>query len=208
MSLGGIDARKNHKRPEFTTALIVCAGKSEKIYFSYLIRDHYDLPAVKVRCVSETKCSAVNVVMSVTEGRIKNIDSEDKIFCVVDYETPQHTDQPKALQMLNDYKTKTRRDIALITSRPCLEFWFLQHFKPTNRDFTGCQEVKQEIKRSHIEDYTEGHEGQVKSMIAAVSLPEVAQKTRKFHEAAESESHSDIYKIIEFLEEQQRLKSA
>jgi len=83
----------------------------------------------------------------------------------------------------------------------------LQHFRPTNRDFDGCRGIKDELRRNYIENYAEGNEAQIKAMMVNKNLSDIALQTRRFHERNEGTSHSEIYHIIEFLEDQQQLKA-
>ena len=60
-----------------------------------------------------------------------------------------------SLQAFVEYRSillKRYKNVAVIVTNPCLEFWFLLHFEKTSKVFDTCGKAESELKR-YIHDY-------------------------------------------------------
>lgn len=47
---------------------------------------------------------------------------------------------------------RKKKNVSILSINPCLEFWFLLHFRQTSKQFLSCAPVGSEL-RSHLTDY-------------------------------------------------------
>lgn len=104
----------------------------------------------------------------------------DKVFWIVDLDVLLKEEREKknstsSLQkFLSYWKQFSEQDkqdkVVVIVNNPCLEYWFLLHFRKTSRVFTACAGAEKEVSQ-----YLKGYE-----------------KTEKFFK----KSNNDIYKQL------------
>ena len=83
----------------------------------------------------------------------------DKVFWIVDLdvllkEEREKKSNPSSLQkFLEYYKNLSKNQkVVVIVNNPCLEYWFLLHFKKTTKVFTTCADAEKEV-RQHLKGY-------------------------------------------------------
>ena len=98
----------------------------------------------------------------------------DKVFWVIDLdvllkEEREKKSNPSSLRkFLEYYKSLSKNQkVVVIVNNPCLEYWFLLHFRKTTKVFTACTDAEKEVSQ-----YLKGYE-----------------KTEKFFK----KSNNDIY---------------
>ena len=164
-------ARKTNRRKTRSlrnTYLIIVDGQTEQWYFNAIKAAHPSLPFnVKPELPSKKKITeqAKFVQEKIDEGY-------GKVFWLVDLDHVLHHNQ---FDTFKRHALKIRRKnpaekIQILVNNPCLELWFLLHFKYTDRIFSRCNELIVMLKE-HIENY---------------------EKSRKFY----LKYHSNIYEEL------------
>ena len=49
-------------------------------------------------------------------------------------------------------KIKKKQNVIVIVNNPCIEYWFLLHFKKTAKFFTDCSSAESELKK-YLKNY-------------------------------------------------------
>ncbi|KAA6343693.1 hypothetical protein EZS27_008637 [termite gut metagenome] len=99
----------------------------------------------------------------------------DKVFWIVDFDViirETRAAKKGATALLQEFKVyynelKLCINVEVIINNPCLEYWYLLHFKTTNRYFESCDKLVKQLKK-HLTEY---------------------EKTRKFY----TQKNHDIY---------------
>ena len=101
----------------------------------------------------------------------------DKVFWIVDLdvllkEEREKKNNPSPLQKFLSYWQQLPKlnKVVVIVNNPCLEYWFLLHFRKTTKIFTACADAEREVSQ-----YLKGYE-----------------KTEKFFK----KNNNDIYKQL------------
>jgi hypothetical protein len=102
----------------------------------------------------------------------------EKVFWVIDFDVIyQETQNAKrgtktALEEFKELCAKCEKNekVIVVVNNPCLEYWFLQHFKQTSKFFATYAELEKPLKK-HLTDY---------------------EKTEKYYK----KSNGDIYKKL------------
>ena len=101
----------------------------------------------------------------------------DKVFWIVDLdvllkEEREKKNNPSPLQKFLSYwqQLSKQNKVVVIVNNPCLEYWFLLHFRKTTKIFTACADAEREVSQ-----YLKGYE-----------------KTEKFFK----KNNNDIYKQL------------
>ena len=101
----------------------------------------------------------------------------DKVFWIVDLdvllkEEREKKSNPSSLQKFISYYKRLPKNqkVVVIVNNPCLEYWFLLHFRKTTKVFTACADAEKEVSQ-HLKGY---------------------EKTEKFFK----KSNNDIYKQL------------
>ena len=141
--------RGRKQRSEKAVILIGTEGrnKTERQYFRTLSQDASDKYSFKFARGKNT--DPVGVVMdTVKDAENMCTDPGDKAFAVFD------TDADVQKQPLVDKAVELakKNSIEVITSTPCFEVWFLQHFRYSTHPFNSGDEVLREL-RQHVSDY-------------------------------------------------------
>ncbi len=138
--------RLPYKKPN-KIELIVCEGSStEPSYLNGLIRQ-LQLRAVKIDVISSPDSKPVAVIeraLAKKEEMKKLAIPYEKVWCVVDVEIPPHSTLDEAWE-----KAKEIDRLELILTNPCIEYWFLLHFKQHTEPFANTEDVMAELKAVH-----------------------------------------------------------
>lgn len=101
----------------------------------------------------------------------------DKVFWIIDLdvllkEEREKKSNPSSLQKFLAYYKRLSKNqkVVVIVNNPCLEYWFLLHFRKTTKIFTACADAEREVSQ-HLKGY---------------------EKTEKFFK----KSNNDIYKQL------------
>ncbi len=142
-------------KPFKNTVLCFCEGETEKVYLTCLKKDRYKNVHI------ELKPQISNADFEKTFKDIRHHLAERAktnykyIFYVLDMDViysnnriNKYKNQKKSVESLEQAKER----LAIIESRPCIEFWFLLHFQNTDKCFVNCDEIIVELCK-HIPEY-------------------------------------------------------
>ncbi|MGM0431654.1 MAG: RloB family protein [Spirochaetota bacterium] len=188
---------------------IVGEGKTEWHYFDSM-KNHKRFP-FKIK--PELPC---NSNWRGVLRRARNLIKEhyDEVYCVLDYdEIISDTSELRKFESeIRKLKSKkSTQNIQFILSMPCIEYWFLLHFKKTvsSREYVSYSELKPELLQ-HIPDYEKTEKyfrmcdfykmmSKDNKEEHAISL---AKEIKKLRERSDSFTFpfTDVYLLIEELE--------
>lgn len=121
------------------TFFVFCEGKTEAAYVD-LLRRNFRVPMEIIARVSDSNISQPYIDRCKRE---RFTTSEDKTFLMFDI------DVPNMLERLRRIK-----DATLLLSNPCVEYWFLLHYKDVASELTSAECVAR--LRKHDADYSKG----------------------------------------------------
>ena len=171
--------------------------------------EDYDVDFVFCVLDNDTICDNVKNKENF-ESKLAELDS----FCKEYNESSKNKDKisiysfPENILSLDSLKPKA---IFIIKNMPCLEYWYLLHFKRTDRHFKTCQDVETLIynkRRNYIPGYEKTnkyycnhdiyHLLSDKLSMAISSAKSINNK--RLDNIKKSQSFSDLYVLFEFLE--------
>lgn len=141
--------RKELKRkPPYRTPnkieLIVCEGSAtEPAYFNALRRKW----RVQINVISPSESEPITVVeraIAKKKEMAKLGIPYEKVWCVVDVEIPPHNTLDKAWE-----KARETDGLELILTNPCIEYWFLLHFKKRTAPFGNNADAMDALNAVH-----------------------------------------------------------
>ena len=147
------------------TFFVFCEGKTEAAYLD-LLRRSFRVPVEIITRVSDSNISQPYIDRC---KRDRFTTQEDKTFLMFDL------DVPGMLERLHKIK-----EAVLLLSNPCVEYWFLLHYKDTDKELSSAECLA--MLRSIDADYAKGYfsTAMKKALIDAI---EDAAKRAKSKEA-------------------------
>jgi len=126
--------------------LILVEGETEVWYFQMMKR-HKELKDVKIEPELPQK-RKLEELFKEAKDKAKDY---DRVFVLIDFDKIL---QDNAVEKFKQEIRRIRknRKISLLVNNPCLEFWFLLHFKETGKGFINCAKVTAEL-RKYLSDY-------------------------------------------------------
>lgn len=121
------------------TFFVFCEGKTEAAYVD-LLRRSFRVPVEIITKVSDSNISQPYIDRCKRE---RFTTPDDKTFLMFDL------DVSGMLEHLKKLKRTT-----LLLSNPCIEYWFLLHYKDVNKEITSAECLADLIKT--VPDYTKG----------------------------------------------------
>lgn len=106
------------------TFFVFCEGKTEAAYID-LLRRHFRIPMEIIARVSDSNISQAYIDRC---KRDRFTTKDDKTFIMFDL------DVPGMIQHLKKFKKAT-----LLLSNPCIEYWFLLHYKDFETELTTAE---------------------------------------------------------------------
>ena len=174
-------------RPQF---LVLCEGETEENYVN-LLRQNYRLPIKIVPKIIGSKIS--QTIINRYKKELEGPESSIKTFLMYDGDLPEVFENLK------------KCDGILLVSKPCIEIWFISHYKkPVETDLSSEQCVKQLKSITGWENYkkavlTLSQEAELwNKRLSAVSNMEV--------KSTDSKTYSSILEFIKVLEEESAKK--
>ncbi len=143
--------RKTHRkiRELKSSYSVIVDGKTEVWYFQ-LMKTHEKLPRINI----EPELPKKKKLSELFGLAKKNARDYDRVFLLSDLYAIIHDAQIDELRKYFD-ETKKNEKITILFNNPCLEFWFLLHFKKTAKYFSRCSEVISELKNpKRLENYS------------------------------------------------------
>jgi len=177
--------------------LIVCEGSiTEPMYFNALrrrLRVHIDV-------ISPSESEPITVVeraIAVKKEMAKLGIPYEKVWCVVDVEIPPH-------KTLNEAWEKARETdgLELILTNPCIEYWFLLHFKKHTAPFDNNVDVMKALNEVH-QSYKKSRIGfdilEPRTATAIKHSKEVLEEKRCGEYLRDCNPSAHVHKIVEHL---------
>ncbi len=191
-------ARKRpHKKLKTPIPYLIGAGITETCYFEHLRSILGFQLRVFPRLSGRESIDSLN-------KRIENVLSDgSKTIVVFDVDVPER--EPKEKGKLDKLREKYADDerVVLCDSMPSIEYWFLLHYKRTNRYFGSSKEVINELlkyisgfakHRKFLEDSK-----WVRDMIGEGRMDQAMQSAKSF--GTDGGSFTNVWKAIENLSE-------
>lgn len=174
---------------------VIGEGLTEKYYFQHLKK------AKGYSCVVRPRFFSNKNSIYYLEKRTKELLLADvTVICAFDSDVAQRNKEEKKLLRNFIAKYRTNRNVIICDSLPSIEFWFLLHFKKTNKHFPNYNAIRTEL-RKFITGYdkTEKFLLQDNWVKTLADKQESAIKNSKILKPDEG-SYSNIYRAIELLE--------
>jgi hypothetical protein len=131
-------------RPLKTVYCVVVEGKTEHWYLQ-LIKKHENLKKIHIR----PKLPKRKKLSEIKELIIELLKEDyDQIFWLIDLDhfiNNHQIDKLKKVIGLLTKKDKLKK-LEILINNPCLEFWYLLHFRDTGKYYSHCEKVIKEIK--------------------------------------------------------------
>lgn len=174
---------------------VIGEGLTEKYYFQHLKKLKGYSCVVRPRFFS-SKNSIYYLEKRTNELLLADV----TVICAFDSDVAQRNKEEK--ERLKNFiaEHKNNKNVIICDSLPSIEFWFLLHFKKTNKNFPNYNAIRNEL-RKYISGYDKTekfllHDKWVKILLDKQNF---AIKNGKSLNSDEG-SYSNIYKAIELLE--------
>jgi len=186
-------ARKSNTiKPKDTIPTIIGAGITEKYYFTHLMMLFGYRFKIRPRFFGREDIDSIR-------RKIEKVLSDDGYaICVFDADVTQWNDseRKKLVQLKKDYKNNDK--VLLCNSMPSIEYWFLLHYKNTNKHFRTSEDVIDELK-NFISNYDKtttflSKIDWVDQMSKDGKLEQAKERAKAFGE--EGASWSNVWKVI------------
>ena len=148
--------RKGRNIPTKQSFAVVVDGETEYWYLQMLKRNEPNILFSITPKILQKK----NIDQQY--GLVKDLSEEeyDKVFWIVDLdvllkEEREKKNNPSPLQKFLSYWQQLPKlnKVVVIVNNPCLEYWFLLHYKKTNKVFTACVDAEEQVSK-----YLQGYE--------------------------------------------------
>lgn len=147
--------RKNISHKVNASIAIVVDGETEVYYLQMLKRNER-----RIRVSIEPKIPSRKSIQEQYELVLGLLDKEfAKVLWVVDFDAilKENRETPKGqkhvIQKFKECREKLIKEgVVVIVNNPCLEFWFLLHFKHTSKLFSKCASAEKVLKK-HLFNY-------------------------------------------------------
>lgn len=174
---------------------VIGEGLTEKYYFQHLKKLKGYSCVVRPRFFS-SKNSIYYIEKRTNELLLADV----TVICAFDSDVAQRNKEER--ERLRNFiaEFKNNEKVIICDSLPSIEFWFLLHFKRTNKHFPNYNAIRNEL-RNYIAGYdkTEKFLLQDKWVKTLINKQDIAIKNGKSLHPDEG-SYSNIYKAIELLE--------
>lgn len=144
--------RKNRPQPKKVFSFVV-DGECE-VWYLQMLRKNEKLQQINV----EPKLPQKKKLSDQYKAVMELAGESEKVFWVIDFDTiNKETSETKkgektALQELKEYSLQTPANVLFIINNPCLEYWFLLHYKQTSKYFGSYAGLEKELVK-HLPDY-------------------------------------------------------
>lgn len=180
------------KQPKLDV-FVVGEGITEQYYFTHL-RD-----LLKLKCKIQPRFFGKTSIKDIDDVVRQLISADMFVICVFDLDTSERdkTEKEKLDKFISCYKDC--ENVIICTSLPSIEYWFLIHYKDTNKYFNTSKEVTDELKK-YIKDYKKKGEYLKKTKWVEELLKENKLQTaieRAKRNKTKNGSFTNIYEAIE-----------
>lgn len=190
--------RAGQKTPRSVT-LIVCEGETEQEYFD-AARIHYKLSTAEVVVAENNVGPAPISVVQCAERKCAERGGYDKVYCVMDRDGHESFDRARVAIKTLAGRARKPLPIEEAVSIPCFEVWVFLHFERADPPFTCCNEVIQQIRNKHMENYEKADTAVVQQLMQRM---DVAVANAEWLEArAANNNHNpftSVHKVLRYL---------
>ncbi|MEM6964997.1 MAG: RloB family protein [Bacteroidota bacterium] len=180
----GRKRRKPRGKKINPTLFIFCEGQTEEAYVN-LLKTHYRLPSI----IIHPKVSGSDITKSFIENYKKEKPTHEKDIDYLMYDS----DVPSVLTRLQKIE-----DCTLLLSNPCIELWFLLHYKNQTAS-VDCNQCCKELKNRNRTPYKKGIICEKLREKLIGGKYKATERAKKLSDALNPSS--TIYRLIEKLEE-------
>lgn len=106
---------KRKRRKMNPTYWVFCEGETEVAYVNFL-KSYFRLPSIHIKAKVKGNSINQNYIDQYLKGEFTT--SKDQVFLLYDIDAPKMFDRLCKIE-----------DCELLISNPCIEFWFLMHYK-------------------------------------------------------------------------------
>ena len=134
---------------------VVVDGETEYWYLQMLKRNEPNIPFnIKPQILQKKNIDQQYEL-------VKDLSEEeyDKVFWIVDLDVLLKEEREKknstsSLQQFLNYwrKLSNQNKVVVIVNNPCLEYWFLLHYKNTDKPFLTCADAEKQVSQ-HLQGY-------------------------------------------------------
>lgn len=175
---------------------VIGEGLTEKYYFQHLKK-------IKgYSCIVRPRFFSSKNSIYYLEKRTKELLLADvTVICAFDADILQRNQEERERHQKFIKKYKGNKKVIICDSLPSIEFWFLLHFRKTNKQFANYSSIRDEL-RKYIPNYDKTIKflSQDKWVKALIDRQNIAIKNGKGLNPEEG-SYSNIYKAVKTLEE-------
>lgn len=143
------------------TFFVFCEGKTEAAYVD-LLRRSFRVPVEIIARVSDSNISQPYIDRC---KRDRFTTSDDKTFLMFDLDVPGMLDHLRKI-----------KDAILLLSKPCIEYWFVLHYKDTNKELSSAECLA--LLRSIDADYSKGTFSTAMKKILIDSIEDAANRAK------------------------------
>jgi len=181
---------------------IIGAGITEQWYFTHLhrLKDY----RVKIR----PRFFGTETANGLTKRIEEVLHDGGFAICVFDADVSTWNDAERLKLNALRRKYKDNPSVLLCDSLPSIEYWFLLHYKNTNRYYGTSQAVIEDLK-DFIPQYDKSEKFLQQEKWVAKMIEEDRQETaytRAETLGTEGESYTNVYKVIDVIEERKHTK--
>ncbi|MEQ8535611.1 MAG: RloB family protein [Imperialibacter sp.] len=167
---------------------VFCEGETEEAYVEHL-RGKYRIP---ISIVPKVAGSSISEAFIKKSKRGKPVDPKDRDFLMYDADVPELMNKLRAVP-----------NTTLFLSNPCIELWFLLHYKGQQAALTASDCIRELSNRNH-NSYRKGFIDQKLRTKLVENCKTACERAKKLPEARNPSSN--IYSFIEILEVQKSEK--
>ncbi len=187
--------KQETKEQKRTIPTVIGAGITEQYYFTHL----KGLLNLKIRV--QPRYFGREDIFTI-EKRIKEvIDGGGVALCAFDADVTACNQTEKHKMEALKQKYEKHKRVILCDSMPSVEYWFLLHYKHTNKHFANSEAVIKELRR-YIADFDKvkaflEEPKWVSDMSSEGKLTQAKERATKF--GTEGQSYTNLHKAFEYL---------
>ncbi len=191
-----MNRRINTRSTRSPIPVIIGAGITEQYYFSHIKSIYGFQFKIRPRYFGTESLFEI-------EKKIERVIEEGRIaICVFDADVAYRNEKEKKKLVALFKKYSKSKRVVFCDSLPSIEYWFLLHYKNTNRHFNDSSDILRELKKE-IPDFEKTmnfleKEKWVSDMCSNNKLSIAKQRAKSFEHTATS--YSNIYKAFDLLE--------
>ena len=175
-------------------------NKTEKIYFNNFDDGKKDYSITIARGNDTDPLKLVKSLAKEIKKLELDLSNDDMAFCVFDIDIDSNKSKiiKEALELAKELKIQT------ITSTPCIELWFLLHYKYTTANLSN-DEVIRRLKKyypkyeKNVNIFPEINKNVQKAIESAKKLEKYQIDNNKKIGTIEANPNTEMYKIVEYL---------